>query len=112
MKGSVPMSGTGGQKGLAAALRHVPRPVCSWCCPGPIVRWVVQAGCSPERGLRFPQRGRAWAGRGLKGSWDLQNSPVSVETWSWWDCTLAWAPLLAVVLVHSSAALARLAAPG
>uniref|UniRef100_A0A672UUX8 Ig-like domain-containing protein n=1 Tax=Strigops habroptila TaxID=2489341 RepID=A0A672UUX8_STRHB len=42
---------------------------------------------------------------GLKGSWGPQHCPTVVETWSWWDRAVAWAPLLLVLLAHGSGAL-------
>ncbi|XP_069726977.1 immunoglobulin lambda-1 light chain-like [Phaenicophaeus curvirostris] len=47
--------------------------------------------------------------RGLKGSSDPQHNPIGVGTQSWWECTMAWAPLLLAVLAHSSGSLVQAA---
>uniref|UniRef100_A0A8C3IZS5 Ig-like domain-containing protein n=1 Tax=Calidris pygmaea TaxID=425635 RepID=A0A8C3IZS5_9CHAR len=46
---------------------------------------------------------------GLKGRLGACHSPIGVGTRSWWDCAMAWTPLLLAVLAHVSGSLVQAA---
>uniref|UniRef100_A0A8C0VLR4 Ig-like domain-containing protein n=1 Tax=Cyanistes caeruleus TaxID=156563 RepID=A0A8C0VLR4_CYACU len=56
----------------------------------------------------YAWRACAWEGRSLKAGQVPQHRAISVRTWSWWDCSMAWA-LLLTELAHSTGSLVQAA---
>ena len=61
-------------------------------------------------GATLPQRGRVGQVGAKEGGVSMAQL-IGVGTRSWWDHAVAWSPLVLVVLVHVSGALARFAVP-